>query len=234
MMSKRQFYFVLGVILSAAFLVFSYLVHRNHFVTFDFNNTVHLQDHISHRFDGPFSFLSVIGQWEVMTIVLAAIFLITKRFKAGIAALGFYILFHLIEIYGKYFVWHRPPPGFMVRTINLVPLSPFDVRTQNSYPSGHAGRTMFVSVILLILLWQNKKWGIVIKLIVSLVILAYDASMLVSRVYLGEHWTSDVIGGTLLGSGFGFFTAMFMKEKNTSTAPAHKEKKSFFPKYKIE
>src|SRR5579872_5167751 len=190
-MSKRQIFLASGVILFLAFLFFSYLVHKNHFVTFDFNNTVHLQNHISHRFDGPFSFLSEIGQWEVMTVVLAVIFFVTRRFKEGIITAGFYIVFHLIEIYGKYFVWHRPPPQFMLRTQNLILLSPFEVRTQNSYPSGHSGRTLFISVILLILLWQSKRFGFITKVILSGLIVAFDVTMVVSRVYLGEHWTSD-------------------------------------------
>lgn len=232
-MTRRHVYFIAGVILLFAFLIFSYLVRNNHFTTFDFNNTVHLQDHISHKFDGPFSFLSEIGQWEAMSVALVAIFFFTRRFKVGIIAAGYYIAFHMIEIYGKYFVSHRPPPQFMVRTENLIPLSPFDIRTQNSYPSGHAGRTLFVSVILLSLLWQTKRFGRITKLLVSCLILAFDVTMLVSRVYLGEHWTSDVIGGTLLGSSFGLFAGMFLNEK-TNHGNHEEKKKSFFPRYKIE
>ncbi len=232
-MPRRQIFFILGLVLFFSFIFFSYLVHKNHFTVSDFNNTVHFQDHISHRFDGPFSFLSEIGKFEVMTVVLAAIFFFTRRFKAGAVAFSLYIFFHVIEIYGKYFVHHRPPPQFMLRTQNLIPLSPFDVRTQNSYPSGHAGRTFFVSVILLILLWQSKRFSLVVKALLSGLILAFDFTMLVSRVYLGEHWTSDVIGGTLLGSALGLFTGMFLNEKNSTPHNVGK-KKSFFPKYKIE
>ncbi len=111
-MSKRIILFVLGVIFFFCFIFFSYLVHKNLFTQFDFNTTVHLQDHIPRRLDGPFSALSEIGQFEEMTVVLAAIFLIVRKIKKGIIAFGFYISFHLIEIYGKYFVHHPPPPGF--------------------------------------------------------------------------------------------------------------------------
>jgi membrane-associated phospholipid phosphatase len=57
--------------------------------------------------------------------------------------------------------------------------------------------------------------------------------MLVSRVYLGEHWTSDIIGGSILGSSLALFTGMFLVNKTDHTQK-HEKKKSLFPKYKIE
>ena len=234
-MSKRLLLIVAGLILFLAFVCFSYLVHRNHFTASDFNTTVRLQDHLPRRLDGPFSFLSEVGKFEVVTIVLIALFLVFRKIKAGIIALGFYIGFHLIEIYGKYFVHHPPPPQFMVRTTDLLPLSPFEVRSQNSYPSGHAGRALFLSAIILVLLWQSKRVNLPLKIFGTLCVAGYDGVMLLSRVYLGEHWFSDIIGGSLLGAAFGLFASVFLL--NTHQHSSHTEKKtiwSHFPKYKIE
>src|SRR5690348_5154961 len=101
-MSKRRLYFILGIVLLLAFVFVSYLVKHSHFVQIDFNNTVHLQDHISRRFDLPFSILSDIGQFTVMLIVLIVLFAVLRKFRAGLAALAFFLGFHVIEIYGKY------------------------------------------------------------------------------------------------------------------------------------
>lgn len=199
-MFKRVTLFVLGIGIFLTFILFSYLVAREVFVQVDFDTTVRLQDNIPRRLDDFFSLLSDLGSFEVLTALLL-IFLIVWRKIRGLLFLGSYIGFHLIELYGKFFVGHVPPPEFMLRTKRIFEFPQFHVRAENSYPSGHTGRTAFLSVILILLIWRAKKFSPTVKLFLVGLVVCFDLAMFISRPYLGEHWLSDVIGGALLGAG---------------------------------
>ncbi|HZE87712.1 MAG TPA: phosphatase PAP2 family protein [Methylomirabilota bacterium] len=212
-MSKKIFLILSGIGLFFIFIFFSFLVHKNLFTHFDFNMTVRFQDHISRRFDEVFSLLSDVGQFQVMLVVLlivAGILFFRRKFLAATSALVLFVGFHVIELYGKFFVNHPPPPHFLLRTKQLIDFPQFYVRSEFSYPSGHAGRAAFLSTFLLIIVLSNKKFSPRFKAMLAALIIGYDLVMCISRIYLGEHWSSDVIGGTILGTALGLVSGSFL------------------------
>ncbi len=209
MMSKRWLLFSIGTFFFIQFIIFSYVVHKDVFTAIDFSTTVILQDHVSRRFDKFFSFFSDFGKFEVMTIALLIIIVSAKKVYAGLWVFFLYVSFHVIELFGKFFVNHPPPAEFMLRTERIINMPQFHVRSEYSYPSGHSGRAMFVSLLLIILLWRGKRIPRSLKVIITLMLLSYDGVMLFSRVVMGEHWVTDVVGGTLLGIALGFLAGIF-------------------------
>lgn len=198
---KHIVFFVGGFLLLALFTAFSYVVDKEVLRQIDFDTTVRLQDLVSRRFDGIFSLFSIFGNFEVLTVVLIVTLLLLRKVIAGVVAFAAFGMFHIIEIFGKTVVEQLPPPQFLLRTEHAFDFPQFHVRLEYSYPSGHSGRTAFLTILLGFLIWRSKL-PLSIKVVLLGGLVGFAIVMFVSRVYLGEHWLTDVVGGAVLGASF--------------------------------
>jgi undecaprenyl-diphosphatase len=88
-----------------------------------------------------------------------------------------------IEAALKLAIPHAPPPSDRTRTIDLLPH--VQVAFASSFPSGHVARITFLTGVV-------RGWP---RWLPALAVVL----MIASRLYLGEHWLSDCLGGLALG-----------------------------------
>jgi membrane-associated phospholipid phosphatase len=138
------------------------------------------------------------GDWRAAILVVLAGLLVWRQwgwFDAAFLA-GAGIVSEINEGLKVAFGTPRPTP-------DLVQI--LAIEHSGAYPSGHSFfSVMFYGFIAYLALRHLKGWGRwAVLAACTLIILAVG----ISRIYLGVHWISDVIGGYLFG---GFFLAAWI------------------------
>ena len=129
------------------------------------------------------SAVGVVGQAEVTGGI--ALGLAVARLRRGHGAAWIPLLLAAVaavEVALKMFVAQPIPPRELSRTVELIPF--VHVALPGAFPSGHVARTAFLVGIARLPTWVA---GFAVAL------------MMLTRVYLADHWPSDVLGGLLLG-----------------------------------
>lgn len=135
--------------------------------------------------DGLMVFITSLANKGFMWIALSIILLSFKKTRRiGICvSLGLVFNFLLVNVLIKPII-ARPRPYDVNTAIKLIIPPPVDY----SFPSGHTSASFAASCAVCI---HNKKWGIPLLLLASLIAF--------SRLYLCVHFPSDVIFGIAFG-----------------------------------
>lgn len=212
--------FIISLIFLIAFTLFSWGIKHGALRSADFAFTVKVQDTIDGSarlriaafvgevMEGSTFFAS--PEFSVVIVLLltgwAAYDWKKKKFRwqAIFIPLAFTLLIGA-ELYGKSVVHHPAPPFFMIKNPTTI-FPKYYINEQFSYPSGHAARAVFMGLVTTLVFMIHPQWFIRRrhKIIWTLGIGMYIGLVALSRIYLGHHWLSDIIGGVFLGSGFGF------------------------------
>ena len=135
-------------------------------------------------------FITNLGGAIFLIVLTVLLFILIKNKKIGASILGNLVIVTALNQLLK-FILHRPRPT-EYRIIEA---------TGYSFPSGHSMVSMAFYGYLMYLTYKyikNKylKWTIII--ILSLLICLIG----ISRIYLGVHYTSDVLGGFLISISY--------------------------------
>ena len=134
----------------------------------------------------------------VAVIVFMSIFTGRKGKKIAIIMIISFLIIMPLNILFKY-LFERPRPSIEVQELDTLPKNDF------GYPSGHASIVSGGAAILLILFRKEK------ELLFSLILAAEAALVCISRIYVGDHFLFDVVGGILLGVGISLLSISFSR-----------------------
>jgi undecaprenyl-diphosphatase len=143
---------------------------------------------LSDAVEDPFEFLANGGEL-MFVLLLAAAFLAKGRFgsvkaRHGVVAAGLSALLALAVAHLISGMWDRPRP-FEAHHVHLFIAPSGDP----SFPSDHATAAFAIAVALLL---RNRSVG--------WVAIAMAAVISISRVAVGVHYPSDILGGALIGT----------------------------------
>lgn len=152
-----------------------------------------LQEHQNKFLDTTMYLISCPGFLPESAIMIVATSLFLFLFKYKKAAL--YVLFTmvagLISTLVKALINRPRPADDLVRVVLKT--------TQQSFPSGHVLFYVIFFGFLIVLMYQLEDVPTIIRRVIISISSFLILMIPFSRIYLGAHWFTDVLGGFLLG-----------------------------------
>lgn len=151
-----------------------------------------IQENLRGDFLTPFfRFITKLGDNGMIWILLTIICLLVRKYrKTGCMMAGSLFLTLLVNnIILKNLIARIRPYEVVEGLQRLLP-----AQRDYSFPSGHTGSSIAVALVLFFCM--PRRYGI--PALILAVLIAF------SRLYLGVHYLSDVLGGALIGIGIAF------------------------------
>ena len=148
-------------------------------------------------------FVTYLGNWQTIVglgiVALVVLWLLKKKREAGFLAVALVsgeIIKELLKL-----IFHRARPDATFALIS---------ETGYSFPSGHAFMSVIFYGMICYFIYQmckNKSQKIILLITTAILVFLIGYS----RVYLGVHWASDVLGGWLIGGAILAFFIVRLK-----------------------
>ena len=203
--------FIIGLVSLIGFSCMAILISGHKIVKFDQYVISYIQGFESPTLTSIMNFFTYVGSFPIVFgifIIVAFILYFVLKHRSELLLFGTVVIGTPIinQVLKQFF--HRVRPDLH----RLIEIGGF------SFPSGHAMNALAVYGILSFLLWRHipsRLWRTTLIIISTIIILMIGTS----RIYLGVHYPSDIIGG-YFASGFWLTISIYFfrryKEKRNS------------------
>lgn len=213
---KRTFNFRnLLIVLALGFAVLTFFAKKYDYFNFDLSITLFIQTINVVWFDSLMrliTFMGNVGSVGVIFIMIALYgYIIGKKQTVLILAFSTFGGFVLSQILKLLISRPRPDPLLVNQVEHLL--------KADSFPSGHVLGAVSLYGFLLYIAFAQVKKGMLRKCVLGICILVI-LLMGLSRIYLGSHWFSDVLGAYLLGFIWLSFVVFGYQKLNPKVNPS--------------
>lgn len=207
MIRTRSMHFVA---LAAAFVAFSGVVASGlTFVVDDAASRYFKSIHGNAGLDAAMIMITSMGDVTTLFILGIIITIIRRTRKAGMIFLIALVVIVVLVMYMKPFIGREVPPygfepvglleSFSIENDSLAPFA-----AAFGYPSGHASRATALAFIVGFALYQKSKKA-------AYALCAFPVIIGITRLYVMQHYPTDIVGGILFGGIVSVVLANAMK-----------------------
>lgn len=198
---KRFNFFLISAVLFFIFIPLAFLAKSHAYFSIDLKVASFIQSLSFPYLKNLMIFISFPGygiQKYIIPLIIASVLFFLGKKKESIFLIYIFLSAELLNLIIKHFIGRIRPESDLLHYI-------YKVEDSASFPSGHV---MFYTVLfgfLFFLIWkfvERKK----LKIILNTVCLFFILTIGISRIYLGAHWFSDVIGAYLIGFSWLFLS----------------------------
>ncbi|GCF09866.1 phosphatase PAP2 family protein [Dictyobacter arantiisoli] len=215
---RAQFLIVAYLLIFVLFTILALYVHFNPVLSVDVTITKEFQENHTPALSSFMVAVSFLGNqsliFSLLILLTAAVFWAVRLRLEALFIIGLSVVSTPINLLLKFLV-SRPRP-----TNTLVDV--FQRATGQSFPSGHVMSYVAFWGLLFsfcLILFRRDRWWIYVLLIVSGLFVVLVGP---SRIYLGDHWASDVIGAYLISGlmlGITLWIYLALKKRAVLTRP---------------